>query len=72
MNVVSALVSCDATGISDEWLCHTDARQVSDLPSKASLNQAVYDRLQTILSISTLKGSSSFGHFSQKRRLDQR
>ncbi|MDX6446837.1 MAG: hypothetical protein QOH71_3911 [Blastocatellia bacterium] len=33
------------TPISDIfWLCHTDARQVSDLPTKASLYLAVYDR----------------------------
>ena len=61
------------------WLCHSDARQVSDLPALTPfLSQglgsklAVYDRLQTILSILTFKGSSSFGQFFQMRALDQR
>src|SRR5512141_1207160 len=54
-----------------QWLCHADARQVFDLPCAGPLNLAVYDRLQTILSMSTVKGSTSFGDLFQKRALDQ-
>jgi hypothetical protein len=28
----------------DYWLCHSDARQVSDLPEAPEIDSAVYDR----------------------------
>src|SRR5215813_9779091 len=30
------------------WLCHSDARQVSDLPEATQLELAVYDRQRTV------------------------